>query len=225
MASESEFDTKRPEAIHARSTWGVPPPLEVCNHVAVPKEGGKGAMVHSETLPDGSEYTYETPAPPSWAKDDPELWKLTEQETIARVRIQAFEKHWASRTEEKMKEIEILKESFRIFDMDDSGCLDASEVVEILCRVGGGNPMSEDDAKEFIAMFDANGDGKMQIGEFIDAMKTLAGAADMNSKEDAEEMAEMIVDDAGLKVVHAGQITKDLEEFKDKDGLGHGQVW
>merc|ERR1712216_678150 len=131
--------------------------------------------------------------------------------------------HWEGRTEQKTKELEILKESFRIFDMDDSGHLDTEEVIEILTRVGGGNPMSKEDATEFIQMFDVNGDGKMQCAEFIDAMKALAGMSGMNAREDAEEIAEIVVDDVGLKVLEAGKIA-DLEQHKN-DEQGHGSTW
>jgi len=44
-----------------------------------------------------------------------------------------------------------LKDSFDIFDEDGSGELSVDEVMTILTRMSGGAPLTEDDAKEFIA--------------------------------------------------------------------------
>lgn len=63
----------------------------------------------------------------------------------------------------------------------------------------------------------------MNCAEFIDAMKAMAGASGMNAREDAEEIAEMLVDDEGLKVLEHGKI-KELEQHKN-DEQGHGQTW
>lgn len=138
--------------------WGVLPGTHKGEGVQNPD----GSFTYEEELPDKSTFQFTTPKPPEWAKDDPELWKVTKAEQIHTKRQEAFRAHWESRTEEKTRELEILKDSFRIFDKDNSGCIDANEVLEILTRVGGGNPMTQDDAKEFIKMFDQNGDGKMQ---------------------------------------------------------------
>ena len=180
-------------------SWGKPPPIALSKIVST--KDGAGAETFAETLPDGSTYNYTTPAPPSWAASDPELWTLTHKENIDNARERAYAVHWEARTEEKMKEIEILKEAFTTFDRDGSGHLDADEVIAILTRAGGGNPMTKEDAKEFIKMFDVDGDNHMNVSEFIDAMKAMTGAVGMNAKEDAEEVAEMIVDDIGLKIV------------------------
>ena len=123
-----------------------------------------GTETHTEVLPLLT-FSFTTDKPPVWAAGDPELWKLTRLEWIEAKRQKEFGIQYEARIAEKQKEIEILKESFRIFDMDDSGALETDEVIEILTRVGGGNAMSKQDAKEFIEMFDQNGDGKMQVGE------------------------------------------------------------
>ena len=44
-----------------------------------------------------------------------------------------------------------LKDSFDIFDEDGSGELSTDEVLVILTRMSGGAPLTEEDAKEFIA--------------------------------------------------------------------------
>jgi len=218
---EDAINAPRPERL-SQCTWGLCPGTHVPyeDPVTDPKTG---ETTHKEQLPDGSVFEFKTPKAPTWHTDDPELWALTKAETIHKERQKAFEIHWEGRTAEKVKEIEILKDSFRCFDLDDSGTLEKEEVLTILTRVGGGNPMTEADALEFIALFDQDGDGKMNCAEFIDAMKAMAGASGMNAREDAEEIAEMLVDDEGLKVLEHGKI-KELEQHKN-DEQGHGQTW
>lgn len=60
--------------------------------------------------------------------------------------------------------------SFERFDVDGSGDLTADEVVAILTRQSGGQPMTLKDAEEFVAQFDANHDGKLSYAEFCTAM-------------------------------------------------------
>jgi Ca2+-binding EF-hand superfamily protein len=48
---------------------------------------------------------------------------------------------------------------FQVFDTDGNGYLTANEVLAILMRSSGGNPLSMEDAQEVIAAFDTNGDG------------------------------------------------------------------
>jgi len=204
----------------AHCTWGFCPGTHKCGIDCVADD--KGIITHTETLAIGT-FTFTTPAPPSWAPNDKELWDLTHKENISKFRQKAYEIYYEGRLDEKTKEVQVLKDSFAAFDTDGSGCLDHDEVLSILTRVGGGNPMSKDDAEDFIKMFDVNGDGKMQLAEFIDAMKALAGMSDMDAKEDAEEIAEMLVDDVGLKVLQAGKIGE-LEEHKETT-LAHGETW
>ena len=120
---------------------------------------------HEEKLGDNSIMRFETPGPPHWATKDPELWKTTHEENIKNARAAAFGPHMDARMKEKQEEVEILKSAFNHFDADGSGSLDTDEVIQILTRVGGGNPMSEADAKEFIGLFDHDGSGRMEINE------------------------------------------------------------
>ena len=49
---------------------------------------------------------------------------------------------------------------------------------------GGGRPISAEDAQAFVTLFDANGDGVLDFGEFCTAMGSLmdgtAGTAEKN---------------------------------------------
>ena len=59
-----------------------------------------------------------------------------------------------------------LKDSFDIFDEDGSGELSVDEVMTILTRMSGGAPLTEDDAKEFIAevaLSDTRGPGLSHV--------------------------------------------------------------
>uniref|UniRef100_A0A7S2J6P2 EF-hand domain-containing protein n=1 Tax=Haptolina brevifila TaxID=156173 RepID=A0A7S2J6P2_9EUKA len=61
-----------------------------------------------------------------------------------------------------------IRAAFRVFDVDDSGTLSASELRAILSR--GPNPMlSPDEVNEVIDSFDASGDGHLSIHEFAKA--------------------------------------------------------
>ena len=55
--------------------------------------------------------------------------------------------------------IKKLKAAFDVFDADGSGALDHEEMREVLKRPGGGQQMTDDEIKEIIQDFDANGDG------------------------------------------------------------------
>jgi hypothetical protein len=66
---------------------------------------------------------------------------------------------------------ELIK-AFEAFDCDGSGALSATELVAILTRPGGAAPMSVEAAQDLIKMVDANGDGELQLAEFLDLMAT-----------------------------------------------------
>ena len=63
-----------------------------------------------------------------------------------------------------------LREAFCVFDRDGSGTLTTDECVAILTRQSGGLPMTLADAQEFVSIFDCNGDGVLDYGEFCAAM-------------------------------------------------------
>ena len=89
-----------------------------------------------------------------------------------------------------------LVKAFEAFDADGSGTLSADELIKILSRPSSAAPMSIEDAKQLIAMVDKNGDGVLQLEEFVDLMATPgtltllppppAGAADRMAAFEAE---------------------------------------
>lgn len=58
---------------------------------------------------------------------------------------------------------------FKEFDKDGSGKLSTDEVIQILMRESGGKQLDEDAARDFIAQFDVNKDGELNITEFAEA--------------------------------------------------------
>ncbi len=60
---------------------------------------------------------------------------------------------------------EELKAAFKNFDKDGSGTLDAAELKAVLSR--GDTPLSDDDIAAIIKAADKNGDGVLNIEEFI----------------------------------------------------------
>lgn len=113
------------------------------------------------------------------------MWELYVQDHGERAAKKAFE-HKASKlaAEEKAKNdarLASLKKSFEAFDEDGSGYLTTDEVLEILTRMtGGGNALSEEDAQAFIDEFDRDGDGTLDVNEFIIAMGVVSDAADLD---------------------------------------------
>jgi len=59
--------------------------------------------------------------------------------------------------------------AFRSFDVDGSGYLDREELVEALTTMGDG-PVDEETVNEWIAEADVDGDGKINLKEFISMM-------------------------------------------------------
>jgi len=132
------------------------------------------------------------------AEWDLEMWKLQKQEQGLKMAEKALEKkRKALEAEEKVKNdvrLKSLKQSFQAFDEDDSGFLTKDEVLEILTRMtGGGEPLSEADAQEFIKEFDRDGDGQLDMNEFIIAMGVVSDAYD----EDGDGKADILQSQGG----------------------------
>ena len=68
-----------------------------------------------------------------------------------------------------------LREAFAKFDADGNGFLTSDELVGIFTRPGGGNPMTEAQARAFIQEHDRNGDGRLDLDEFTVSMVGLEG--------------------------------------------------
>ena len=68
-----------------------------------------------------------------------------------------------------------LREAFAKFDADGNGFLTPDELVGIFTRPGGGNPMTEAQARAFVQEHDRNGDGRLDLDEFVAAMVGLEG--------------------------------------------------
>ena len=71
---------------------------------------------------------------------------------------------------EKKENIETIKASFKEFDLDGDGFVDAMELKKKLSELQGQSiPMEE--IKQIIDSVDVNGDGKIDINEFIELMQ------------------------------------------------------
>ena len=126
------------------------------------------------------------------------------------------------------KRIASLKASFDVFDKDKSGKLGSDEVLEILTRMTGGEePLTEEDAIEFIKEFDRDGDGEISVDEFILAMGVVSDAVDHDgdgkadkgeSKYDGEEekfAEDLVKGDIGGKVhIKAGAVAEGVEDAR-----------
>lgn len=123
--------------------------------------------------------------PPAAFEDEggESMWELYVTEQGEKAAKKEFEKRQKKiQAEEKAKNdkrLASLKKSFEYFDDDGSGFLTADEVLEILMRMTpDGTPLTEDDAKEFVKEFDRDGDGQLDVNEFIVAMGVVSDAYD-----------------------------------------------
>ena len=64
---------------------------------------------------------------------------------------------------------DILASAFARFDKDGNGKLNATELIGILTRTGGGQPLSRADAQAIIEDFDTDADGMLDLKEFVKA--------------------------------------------------------
>jgi len=183
------------------------------------KASSDGSETHFEMI-NGEEISFCIKVSTSLKASDPEMWELTHTENIHKARQKAAAAANDKRVEQGVEGYKNLKEAFELFDADGSGYLDDAEMLQILTRASGGTALDEKDAKEFIAIFDHNKDGKMQYTEFIEAMKTLAEASGLWEGHDsaADEVVEAVVEDYGLAMLtkmDEDQVSK-LQEAKEK---------
>ena len=90
--------------------------------------------------------------------------------------------HEEEKAKEKVandKRVASLKAAFDVFDEDGSGTLSTEEVKIILTRMtGNSTPLTTADAQAFITEFDRDGDGLLDVNEFIVAMGVMSDAVD-----------------------------------------------
>ena len=63
-----------------------------------------------------------------------------------------------------------LHEAFKKFDKNGDGFLSPDEIAGVFQRPGGGKPLTEAEATEYIAKHDTNGDGKLSLEELATAI-------------------------------------------------------
>ena len=83
---------------------------------------------------------------------------------------------------------EQVRKAFQVFDRDGNGTLSADELRSLLTwqpRHGTGLPLTHEEAKVLIDQFDKNGDGLMQLEEFITAFRTVAPLTRFSSVGDS----------------------------------------
>ena len=190
-----------------------------------------GTETHYEIF-DGEEVCFKVKLATGLRESDPEMFKLVRDENVDKARQKAYAAHSDQRLAQEVVGYKNMKEAFEVFDADGSGYLDTEELMLILTRAGGGNPMTEDDAKSFITLFDHNGDGKMQYTEFIEAMQALAEASGLwEGQEDvaADEVVEALVEDFGLSMLtkmdehQLEKLKAAKEKLRSAKGAGVGQ--
>ena len=69
-----------------------------------------------------------------------------------------------------MPSVSELRDAFARFDANGDGFLSVDELVGILTRPGGGDPMTDADARAFVERHDKNGDGRLDLAEFAAAL-------------------------------------------------------
>lgn len=104
--------------------------------------------------------------------------------------------------------LEQIRRAFSAFDTDQSGSLSRSELEHILTQPVAGHPpaLTSAEVEELIHRFDVNGDGELQIDEFVQAYRLLTESA--------------VREDATRALEHASGLAGAAE-----DASSHGSQW
>ncbi|KAI4299321.1 hypothetical protein L6164_032790 [Bauhinia variegata] len=132
-------------------------------------------------------------------------------------------------TQQKLQEI---KEAFELFDLDNSGTIDAKELNVAMRALGF--EMTEEQIDQMIAEVDKDGSGGIEFNEFVHMMTTKIGERD--SKQELKKAFRIIDQDRNgkISVSDIKSIARELgEHFDDReiremideaDGDGDGEV-
>ncbi|OWF39528.1 calmodulin-beta-like [Mizuhopecten yessoensis] len=82
------------------------------------------------------------------------------------VSFSEFEKVMMRSISVKEYEEKLMRESFKMFDLDGDGFISKAELKKILTAAG--DKMAEQEAEELLQEADTNKDGKISYGEFVD---------------------------------------------------------
>ena len=116
-------------------------------------------------------------------------------------------------------EIEI-RDAFAIFDSDGSGTLTAHELASILTQpTEGHRPFTEEEAMSLIRKFDANGDGVLQVDEFIKAFSSLMTFAVGASGGAADSAAAKSRGNNEPMIAHYRQGLKPIDALRLRDNV------
>ena len=83
---------------------------------------------------------------------------------------------------------ENIRAAFAVFDTDGSGTLTVDELVGIMTDPATGSPMGIAEATVFVAKFDRNSDGQLDLDEFAASMTPRAGVRASGAKAKQEAL-------------------------------------
>ena len=79
----------------------------------------------------------------------------------------------------------MFEEVFRVFDRDNDGLIDKSDLQNILRNLGDNSIADNDPVEEMLQVVDENGDGMITMPEFVRLMTKEVEKAEKSSKKDA----------------------------------------
>lgn len=110
------------------------------------------------------------------------------------------------------------REAFAIFDKDGSGTLSVKELRAILKRPDGGAPLADSEIEKIIRKFDINGDGELQLEEFVSLMASgVAGSVGAASVA-ASPITPSPAAAAGLPPASSAEMGKQAAEYLQQAG-------